>query len=220
MNSRFRRLDFSDVALYGVTPRLNRGTDIVSKAEAALKGGLDALQARFGDLTDRDALVLGRALKSLCAAHDALFLVNDRVDLAVAIDADGVHLGQDNLPAVVAREMLGHRKLVGVSCHALPEALQAQKDGADYVSCGPVWATPTKPDYAATGLGLVGLYKAALRVPFVVIGGVNEANIAEVVKTGARTVAVVRALFDAADPGAVAGRMRAALAPNWDGVLI
>jgi thiamine-phosphate pyrophosphorylase len=149
-------------------------------------------------------LALGKRIKEACANAGALFIVDNRADLAVALDADGIHVGHTDLPVSVVRAMVGHRKIVGVSSHSLPEALAAQRAGADYVSCGPIWPTPTKPQYNAVGLNLIGLYKAALKVPFVAIGGVDEKNIDQVVSAGAKCVAVVRALFESPDPEAMA----------------
>lgn len=202
--SQTRRLDFSDVALYAVTPESSDKNFLLETSIKLLQGGVDALQLRNRSLSDRELLDLGKRLKEKCAEQDALFIMNNRVDLALAVEADGIHIGHEDLPVSFVREMIGHRKIVGMSTHSLPEAISAQKLGVDYVSCGPIWATPTKPDYKAVGLNLIGLYNAALRVPYVVIGGVNETNIDQVVASGAKTVAVVRALFEAKNPEALA----------------
>jgi thiamine-phosphate pyrophosphorylase len=199
-----RRIDFTDVALYAVTSEPTDKPAFLKKVEAVLAGGADALQLRAKKLTDKAFLDLGADVAALCRAANALFIVDNRPDLAALLDADGVHVGHEDMPVAMARQFVGHRKIVGRSAHSLPEALEAQRAGADYVSCGPIWATPTRPDYPAVGLGLIGLYRAALRIPFVVIGGVDQANVGQVVQAGAKTVAVVRALFDAADPKAAA----------------
>jgi thiamine-phosphate pyrophosphorylase len=141
----------------------------------------------------------------MCDGFGALFIVNDRVDVALAVQADGVHLGQDNLPVKVAREIVGHRMIIGASAHSLPQAIDVQKNRADYVSCGPIWATPTKPDYEPVGIKLINFYRATLDIPFVAIGGIDEGNLDEVLKAGARTVAMVRALFNGDD---VVGKVR------------
>lgn len=195
-----RRLDFEDVFLYAVTPDFSDPSPILAKAERLLDGGVDAMQLRSRSLADRDLIDVGRKLKALCRSRDALMLVNDRPDIALAVEADGVHLGQNDMPVTIARAVLGHRKLIGASCHSLPQALSAQRAGADYVSCGPLWATPTKPGADAVGLGLIGLYRAAIRVPFVAIGGINRGNVDPVVDAGAKRIAVVRGLFDGDDP--------------------
>lgn len=203
-----RRLDFSDVTLYGVTSAELAPERILAQTQKALAGGVDAIQLRTRNLTDRELLTLGKKVKTACAEAGALFLVDNRADIAVALDADGVHVGHNDLPASVVRGMLGHRKIVGVSTHSLPQALEAQRDGADYVSCGPIWPTPTKPEYNAVGLNLIGLYKAAIRIPFVAIGGIDETNIDQVLSAGAKCVAVVRSLFEASDPESTAKRLK------------
>jgi len=212
MNSSIvRKLDFSDVLLYGVTTSIPDSEFILMQSEKMLKGGVDAIQLRNKDLKDRALLDLGEKLKNLCHQYEALFLIDDRPDLALILDADGVHLGHEDMPLEKARELIGHRKILGASTHSLPQALKAQKAGADYVSCGPIWGTPTKPDTASVGLNLIGLYRAALKVPFVVIGGVNLKNIHEIVIAGGRRVAVVRALFDSPDPEKMALELKETL---------
>lgn len=209
-----RRIDFTDVALYAVTPEPTDTTIFLSKVEAVLSGGADALQLRAKNLTDKAFLELGKEVGALCRAAHALFIIDNRSDLAQVLDADGVHVGHEDVPISIARSFVGHRRIVGRSAHSLPEAIEAQKAGADYVSCGPVWATPTKPNYPAVGLGLIGLYHAALRAPYVVIGGVDEKNIDQVVAAGAKTVAIVRALFDAKDPKAAAQFFKSKIQKN------
>ena len=194
----FRRLNFSDVLLYGITSFAKDEATMLEKVDAMLRGGIDALQLRGYGGMDREMIALGRKLKDRCEKAGALFIVNNRVDVALATGADGVHLGHNDMPVGVARDILGHRKIIGASTHSLNQALDAQKAGADYVSCGPIWATPTKPGYPEVGLSLIGLYKAALRIPFVVIGSIDESTID----------AVVRALFDASDPAEAAQRFR------------
>jgi thiamine-phosphate pyrophosphorylase len=208
MDKKPRKLDFSDVALYAVTPEPKDESAWLDKIEKMLIGGVDALQFRCRSLSDRDILRLGRTVKELCSKHHALFLLNNRIDLAVLLDVDGVHVGHEDIPIAQVRTLLGHRKIVGMSTHSMPEALEAQRAGADYVSCGPIWATPTKPDYKPVGLGLIGLYNAAVKVPFVAIGGIDQKNFDEVLNQGAKTVAIVRALFDAPDPEALARQFK------------
>jgi thiamine-phosphate pyrophosphorylase len=206
-----RRLDFSDVALYAITPEPKDVNVWLTKIDAMLAGGVDAVQLRSRSLNDRELLQLGAKVKALCVKHGALFLINNRVDLALILNTDGIHIGHEDISIAQVRTLIGHRKIVGMSTHSMPEALEAQKAGADYVSCGPVWATPTKPDYKAVGLGLIGLYNAALKVPYVAIGGIDASNFDQVLENGAKTVAVVRALFDAADPTALAHEFKTKL---------
>ncbi len=211
-----RLLDFTDVRLYWVTPSIADGRLLLDKAGRALAGGVDAIQLRVKEMADRALVLLGKEMAALCRKAGALFLIDNRPDIALAVEADGVHVGHEDLPIAFVREMIGHRRIIGASTHSLPRALDAQRQGADYVSCGPIWATPTKPDTPAVGLGLIALYQAALKVPFVAIGGINEANIDEVRRAGAERVAVVRAIFDAADAAAMGKNLKAKL----EGVLV
>jgi len=128
-----------------------------------------------------------------------LFIVNDRLDIALAAGADGVHLGQDDLPPDAARAVAGRRLIIGVSPPSLEQALAAEEAGADYIGVGPVFPTATKPDYPAVGLELVRKVAERVRIPFVAIGGIDRTNAAAVVAAGARRLAVVRAVFGAPD---------------------
>jgi thiamine-phosphate pyrophosphorylase len=219
-NNNQRRLDFSDVALYGITPDLPNTEILLEKVEGLLAGGVDAIQMRSRSLTDRALVEFGKAIKRKCEEFGALFIVDNRTDIALACDADGIHIGHEDLPISFVRGLMGHRKIVGVSTHSLPEALEAQKAGADYVSCGPLWSTPTKPEYKAVGQNLVGLYNAALRIPFVAIGGIDLTNIDQVVSSGAKTVAVVRALFDSENPASAAKQFKSKVNINRPAVAI
>jgi thiamine-phosphate pyrophosphorylase len=152
-----------------------------------------------------------RCRELLPAGGATLFVVNDRVDIAMAAGADGVHLGQDDLPLAAARR-LWPRGLVGRSTHSLGQALAAQAEGADYIGVGPVWATPTKPGRPAVGLELVRAVAAAqLRIPWVAIGGVDAGNVGAVLAAGARAIAAVRAVTAASDPEAAARGLHAAV---------
>src|SRR5207245_9759592 len=151
------------------------------------------------------------ALRRLTLLHDALFIVNGHVDIAIAADADGVHLGQDDLPPSVVRQLPGFDgRLIGRSTHSLEQARTAIKEGADYIAVGPVYLTPTKAGRPAVGTGLVSEVAAIADRPFVAVGGIDHDNAPAVVEAGARALAVVRAVYDAADP-AGAGRPTPAL---------
>jgi thiamine-phosphate pyrophosphorylase len=167
---------------------------------AALAGGVDIVQLRNAgrELTRERALML----RERCREVGALFVVNDDAELAAAIDADGVHVGQDDLAVDRAREIVGPDRLVGLSTHS-PAQIDAAV-GVDYIGVGPVWATPTKPGYPPVGLKLVRYAAAHAPVPFFAIGGINEANAGEVFAAGASAIAVVRAIGEAADPHAAA----------------
>jgi thiamine-phosphate pyrophosphorylase len=203
-----RLSDFSDVHLYCVTTPPRAGQTYQDMVEAACKGGADAVQLREKNLSARELIRLAKDLQAICDRTGTLFFLNDRVDAALAADVDGVHVGQEDVPAKVARQLLGHRKLLGVSCHSTAQALAAHGDGADYVSCGPLFATPTKPTYKPVTLDLIKQYKLIVRVPFVCIGGVDESNVEQVVSAGADRVAVVRAVCGADDVEAAARRMK------------
>jgi thiamine-phosphate pyrophosphorylase len=179
--------------------------------DAALRGGVDVVQLRMKDAPDDDVVAAGRRFKRICEAHQALLIVNDRPDLAVAIDADGVHLGQDDSPAAEARSIVGAERLVGQSTHTAGQIDAAADAGADYIGVGPVHETPTKPGRAAVGLDLVRYAAAHAALPFFAIGGIDGDNVTAIRAAGATRIAVVRALTEAADPAAVARDLRAAL---------
>jgi thiamine-phosphate pyrophosphorylase len=194
--------------------------DLEPVVEAALKAGVRLLQYRAkpeattadgSPLDDAARLQQARALRQLCSRHGALFVVNDRIDLALAVDADGVHLGQGDLPPAIARRLLGPGRLIGRSTHRLAQLQQAVADGCDYVGVGPVAATPTKPGRQSVGLDYVREAAADCPIPFFAIGGIEAANLEAVQQAGARRVAVVRAIAAAVDPGAAAARLLASL---------
>jgi thiamine-phosphate pyrophosphorylase len=177
--------------------------NLVAVVEAALMGGLRLVQYRDKDGDDRDRLPLAQQLRDLCRHYGALFLVNDRVDLALAVDADGVHLGQKDMPIATARRLLGHQRIIGRSTTNPEEMAGAIAEGADYIGVGPVYATPTKPDRAAAGLDYVRYAATHAPLPWYAIGGIDAQNLAAVMAAGAERVAVVRAIVQAPDPTAV-----------------
>jgi thiamine-phosphate pyrophosphorylase len=178
--------------------------------EPALRGGVDIFQLRDKDASDEELLRAAAAARALCDRHGALFVLNDRPDLAAAAGAHGVHLGQDDMALEEARAIVGPDMLIGRSTHT-PEQIE-RAHGADYIGVGPVHATPTKLGRPAVGLDLVGYAAVHATVPFFAIGGIDETNIGAVVAAGATRAAVVRAIGDAGDPEAAARGLRAALA--------
>jgi thiamine-phosphate pyrophosphorylase len=194
-----RLFDFSDVHLYVITQAPRAGQSYLAMVEAACAGGADAIQLRDKTLSSRELVRLAKDLQAICDRTGTFFILNDRVDVALAADVDGVHVGQEDLPVRVVREMMGHKKLIGCSTHSTAQALAAVGDGADYMSCGPLFATPTKPDYTPVGLDLVKEYRQLVRTPFVAIGGIDLANVAQAIAAGADRVAVVRAVAGASD---------------------
>jgi len=203
-----RRERLSEARLYLVTD----GGLSDEALEAALRGGVDMVQLRDRDLDDDALLARAAAWRRICDAHRALLWVNDRPDLALAAGADGVHVGQDDMPVAEARERSGGALLVGLSTHA-PDQLEAGiAAGADQLSVGPVWETPTKPGRPATGIEYVRA-AAALRPPqpWFAIGGIDGGNVDKVAAAGAERVVVTRAIREAADPESAAAFLRAGL---------
>lgn len=204
-----RRVQLAQCRLYLITspsPRLE------ATVAAALEAGVRLVQYRSKEAADGERWREARALRQLCARHGALFIVNDRVDLALALDADGVHLGQGDLPPAVARRLLGPERLIGRSTGELAQLQQAVADGCDYVGVGPVNATPTKPGRKPVGLAYVRQAARESPIPFFAIGGIDASTLAAVIEAGAQRVAVVRAITEAADPGQVSRTLLAALA--------
>ncbi len=199
------------LGLYLVTDeRLSKGRPTAEIVRAAIRGGVDAVQLRGKDLPIREQLAIGRALRAITREAGVLFIVNDRVDLALALDADGVHVGQDDLPADVVRRLVGPDLIVGVSAATIAEARAALEEGADYIGVGPIWGTATKADAGeAVGPGLITTLKGAVDLPMVGIGGIGAANAAQVIAAGGAGVAVVSAIVSAADPEAAARDLKA-----------
>lgn len=172
----------------------------------ALQAGVDVVQLREKHGDERDIVRAGRSFRRMCDAYDALFIVNDRPELAIACGADGVHIGQDDADPAEVRRMVGSEALIGLSTHS-PEQIDAAH-AVDYISVGPVHATPTKPEYDEVGIELVRYAAARAAFPFFAIGGIDAGNVGEVLAAGAQRVAVVRAIRDAPDPGAAARALR------------
>jgi thiamine-phosphate pyrophosphorylase len=180
---------------------------------AALAGGVDMVQLRDKAASDAELMRAAAIFRRACDEHDALFWLNDRPDLAVACAADGVHVGQEDLSPAAARRLAGQRVLIGLSTHSssqLDAALAAA--GADQLSVGPVWETPTKEGRPAAGLDYVRYAAGVARDrPWFAIGGIDLDNVREVIEAGASRIVVVRAIRDAPDPHAAATALRAAL---------
>jgi thiamine-phosphate pyrophosphorylase len=189
--------------------------DLAEFADAALAGGVDVLQLREKGIEARDELAALEVLAEVCARHGALLAVNDRADVALAADADVLHLGQDDLPVAWARRIVGDDVVIGRSSHSAREtAAAADEPGVDYFCVGPCWPTPTKPGRPAPGLDLVRtVAERAPDRPWFAIGGIDEARLDDVLAAGARRVVVVRAITEAADPRAAAARLVERLGP-------
>ncbi len=198
-----------DWTLYVITDaKLSRGRSHLEVAQAAIEGGASVIQFREKEMTTRQLVEMARKIKELTDEAYIPLIINDRLDVGLAVDAGGVHVGQDDMPAVLARQLMG-RKIVGVSATTVEEALQAQADGADYLGVGPIYPTGTKPD-AVPPIGLEGLAQIvrAVEIPVVAIGGISEENAAEVIACGADGVAVISAVVSAPDIAAAARHLR------------
>ncbi len=206
-----RRERLRTARLYFVCEALPRGEDPEPLLRAALNGGVDIVQLREKEL-DRDMVERSaRTFRRLCDTYSALFIVNDDPYLARSCDADGVHLGQDDMPVEEAREILGPDMIIGLSTHSKEQLAVSAEAPTDYVSVGPVWETPTKEGRPGVGLGLVEHAAAHAPHPFFAIGGIDPANAGQVVEAGARRLGVVRSIRDAEDPAAAAEALRSAL---------
>jgi thiamine-phosphate pyrophosphorylase len=200
-----------EARLYLVTPGDPPAGPLEEFLPRVLEGGVDIVQLRDKHLEARPLLELAAVVRRRTREFGALFFVNDRVDLAIAAEADGVHVGQQDLAPEEARRQMGPAALIGLSTHAPGEILAAAASAADYIAVGPVHATPTKPGRPAVGHELVRFAAARAVQPFFAIGGIDGANLADVLAAGARRIAVVRALTESDDPGGAARRLSEAL---------
>lgn len=200
----------TNYSLYLITDSgLSRGRNATQIVEAAVRGGVTMVQYREKRASTKQMIQEASELRDICGALHVTFIVNDRVDVALAVDADGVHVGQDDMPAALARRLLGGGRILGVSVENTEQAIRAVSQGADYLGASPVFSTPTKPD-TAPPLGIDGLHRIAgvVAIPVVAIGGVNTANAATLIGAGAAGVAVVSAIVLADDVESAARTLR------------
>ncbi len=186
-------------SLYLVTDSgLSCGRSHEEVVACAIRGGATIVQLREKDCCTRDMIEMARRLVAVCRSHKVPLIVNDRIDVALAADADGVHVGQDDMPVPLARKLIGPDRILGVTAHTVQEALKAIEEGADYIGASPIFATATKAD-AGEPIGLEGLREIcrACRVPVVGISGINGSNAQRVIRAGAAGVAVVSAVVSA-----------------------
>jgi thiamine-phosphate pyrophosphorylase len=209
MDGAARRARLARSRLYLVLEARPHGAEPDELLEASLRGGVDVVQLRDKDLPDGELVSAAEPFRRACAAHGALFVLNDRPDLVAACEADGVHVGRDDTPVEEARAAVGPERLVGLSASSRAE-LEAVA-GADYLGVGAIFGTPTKPDAEAGGLELVRAAAELVRMPWFAIGGIEGDTVADVVAAGAPGVAVVRAIRNAEDPEAAARALRAAV---------
>lgn len=199
-----------------VDPDACAGRSPIDVARLALEGGATVIQWRDKRRDKGDQLADARAIAALCREHDAIFIINDHADLAMACGADGVHLGQHDLPIDAVRPIVGEGMMIGVSTNNVGEARAAEAAGADYVAVGAIFATATKDVTRPASVERLGEVKAAVGAPVVAIGGINPTNIGDVVAAGADAAAVISAVCGAADPRAAAAELAAAFSSPTD----
>lgn len=189
-----------DYSLYLVTDRGILGNrDLCKSVEEAILGGATIVQLREKNISSLDFYNIGKKIKAVTDKYNVPLLINDRVDIAMAIDASGAHVGQDDLPCDVARRILGPDKILGISANTIPDALKAQEDGADYLGVGAVFPTGSKEIDKPIGVEQLGAIKNAVKLPMVGIGGINESNIASLKPTGIDGISVISAILGKED---------------------
>jgi thiamine-phosphate pyrophosphorylase len=213
-----RREILARIRLYVITGDRGDEVETARIVEAALEGGATVIQLRKTSMPMLAQFRLASALRTLTRAHEALLIINDHADLAIAADADGVHLGQDDLPPVAVRALPGFEgRLIGRSTHSLAQAQLAVHEGADYIAVGPVYATPTKEGRPPVGTALVSRVAGVVDRPLVAVGGIDLETAPAVIDAGAPAIAVVRAVYDASDPAEAARRLHEAMLTRLGG---
>lgn len=202
-----------DFNLYLITDRNQTGSlRLIDVVEDALKGGVRAVQLREKDLSGRELYELAYDLRKLTTKYDARLIINDRVDIALAVEADGVHLGLNSMPMHRVRKLLGNDRLIGLSCHNQINAIMAQENGADFITFGPVYYTPSKASYGnPVGIEKLELVSHMLEIPVFALGGIKKDNIDAVMAAGATGISMVSAIIASEDPGREAAEMIAML---------
>ncbi|MDD2273281.1 MAG: thiamine phosphate synthase [Desulfuromonadaceae bacterium] len=199
----------TDFSLYLITDRHQAGgRPLTEVVRASLEGGVRAVQLRGKDLPAAELYRLAKELRRLTSDFDATLIINDRPDIALAADADGVHIGVSSLPVAAARRILGGGRVIGYSAHAIDEALRAEADGADFVTFGPVYYTPSKAAYGAPcGVKKLAEAVSALKIPVIALGGISPANITEALSAGIHGIAVISAVLADANPRVAAASL-------------
>jgi thiamine-phosphate pyrophosphorylase len=192
-----------DFDLYLITDRRQvKGGNLVQTVEQALRAGVRAVQLREKDIFSRELYELAFELRKLTSRFDAKLIINDRADIALAVDADGVHLGGDSIPLHRMRRILGPEKLIGISCHNQVSAIAAQENGADLITFGPIFHTPSKAQYGdPVGLEKLEIVTTLLKIPVFGLGGIKRDNIPSVAAAGAHGIAMISAILAAESPG-------------------
>jgi thiamine-phosphate pyrophosphorylase len=208
-----RRQRLGWARLYFVCEALPRGEDPEDLLRAALSGGAGMIELRDRERPRSVFQRSGRTFRRLADTFSALFIINDDPHLAAELHADGVHLGQDDMDPVEAREILGPDAIIGLSTHSRQQIEDAASHPVDYISVGPIWETPTKEGRPATGLELISEARSIATLPWFAIGGIDRGNVEQVVEAGAERICVVRAIRDASDPRAAASELADAVDP-------
>jgi thiamine-phosphate pyrophosphorylase len=191
--------------LYLITDRRQAKMPLPEAVRLALQGGVPAVQLREKDLPIRELLTLAQELRELTMKFGAMLFVNDRVDVAVAVGADGVHLGHQSMPADAARKIVGSGMLIGVSTHSAQEAKDAEANGADFITYGPIFETPSKAQYGApVGISTMNNVKNSISIPIYAVGGIESGNACQVIAAGADGVAMISSILAADDIKAAA----------------
>lgn len=207
--SKERKLNFD---LYVITdPDAGRGRSHEQIVKAVIASGVKIVQLRDKGAGRKQYFSHAKKIARITKDAGVAFIINDYVDICRAVDADGVHLGQDDLPVSVARSILGEEKIIGVSTHSLKQAIKAKRDGADYISVGPIYPTPSKEGMLPVGVSLLKKVKQKVKIPIVAIGGINESNIYNVRKAGVGRVGVIRAVVSADNITSTTKRLRSRL---------
>lgn len=191
-----------DFKLYVITgEEFHEGRDLIEVMEEAIIGGADIIQLRDKKSSKREVLQKAKKLRELTKKHGVTFIVNDHIDVALAVDADGIHLGQDDLPLAEARKIVGDDKIIGISTHEVEEAIEADKSGADYIGVGPIFHTKSKVDVVdpVTTNYIKQVIDADLKIPFVAIGGIKLHNVDQVLAAGASRVCVISEIVGSSD---------------------
>lgn len=199
-----------------ITNRLICGENHTGIIKEAVRGGVGTVQVREKDISTGDLFNLAYKLRKITKDLNASLIINDRVDIAMAVDADGVHLGWQSLEIGVTRKIVGSNKLIGFSAHNLQEAEKANAEGADYITISPIFDTPNKDHYIPPlGTSKIGEIKKHLKVPIIALGGINENNIKGVMENGADGVAVISAILLSKDPKLTAGKLSNVIKNNY-----
>jgi len=209
-----------DFNLYLITGRgETHGRSLEDVVGEALHGGVRAVQLREKDLSSKELYETAYELRRLTARYGAKLFINDRVDVALAVEADGVHVGASSLPIYKVRKLLGERKLIGVSCHNQVQAITAQELGADFITCGPIFFTPSKAAYGdPVGLELLQTIAEMLQIPVFALGGIKPENCRQAISSGAHGIALISAILSAPEPREAATALLALLPPIEPGV--